>query len=92
MVYKFKIYGNDQFLGFVFINDAPQGLPGYKIGTIWPFTKQGTWELNDLELVGGAMITDIFLQARMEQEIYDDLIARAGINRDRCRHFQVTPY
>lgn len=84
MVYKFKIYCDGQFLGFVFINDTPRGLPEYKIGTIWPFTRQGTWELNDLELIVGAMITDIFPQVKTEQEIYHDLIARAGINRDRC--------
>lgn len=89
---KFKIICNDQFIGFTFISDSNPRFPNCKVATIWPFNRQGNWTTGDLELVGQRSITDIYELETSDEEIQNDLIVRADIDRNDCRSFEIIPY
>lgn len=89
---KFKMLCDRQFIGFIFISDNNPRFPDCKVATIWPFQRQGNWTTGDLELVGQRTITDIYDTRTTDEEIQNDLIRRANINRDACKNFQIIPY
>lgn len=89
---KFKIICNGQFIGFIFISDSNPRFPNCKVATIWPFNRQGNWTAGDLELVGQRSITDIYELQTIDEGIQNDLIARAEIDRNVFRSFEIIPY
>lgn len=89
---KFKIICNGQFIGFIFISDSNPRFPNCKVATIWPFNRQGNWTTGDLELVGLRSITDIYELQTSDEGIQNDLIARAEIDSNDCRSFEIIPY
>jgi len=89
---KFKLLCEGQFLGFIFIADNNPRFPNCKVASIWPFQRQGSWTAGDLELVGQSLITDIYDLQTTDEEVQDDLIEQARINRDACRTFQIVNY
>jgi hypothetical protein len=89
---KFKILCDSLFIGFIFISDNNPRFANCKVATIWPFDRQGSWTEGDLELVGQRTITDIYDLLATDEEIQNDLIGRANINRNDCRTFQIVNY
>jgi hypothetical protein len=89
---KYKILCDGQFIGFIFISDKNPKFPNCIVATIWPFEKRGNWTLGDLELVGQRNITDIYSLGTFDEEIQDDLLQRANINRQSCNNFQIVSY
>lgn len=88
---KFKMYCDGQFVGFIFIADNNPNIPNFKIGTIWPFERQGTWATGDLELIGRRHINDVFPLETTDEQVQENLIDRTTV-RNNCRTFAVEEY
>lgn len=80
-----------QFVGFIFIADSNSNNPGLKIGTIWPFTRSGSWTTDDLELIGRQHINDLLPSTTTDQELQENLINRTLV-RNNCKSFIVNQY
>lgn len=89
---KFKILCDGQFLGFIFISDNNPRFPNCKVATICPFTKQGSWTTDDLELVGQNSITDFYDLKTTDENVQNDLIVRTNINLEECGNSQIIVY
>ncbi|MFW6247416.1 MAG: hypothetical protein ACOC22_04585 [bacterium] len=85
---KFKMLCDGQFVGFIFITDKNPKVPGFKLATIWPLEKQGSWTTGDLELTGRKHIVDAFPIEMTDEQIQENLIKRTNI-RNNCTTFSV---
>ena len=89
---KFKIICDGQFIGYIFISDNNPRFPNCIVATISTFESRGNWNEGDLELVGQRTITDIYDTNTTDNEIQNDLLIRANINREECNNFQIINY
>ena len=89
---RFKILCNGSFIGFIFISDSNPKFPKSKVATIAPFEKQGSWNEDDLELVGQRTITNIYDIITTDKDIQHDLLQRANVNPADCVNFQILEY
>lgn len=93
---KIKVICDGHIIGLIMITRNNPNFANYVVGTIVPITRQGEWNVGDLTLVFGQQISDIYQHSipidQSNEEIINDLLSKANINRANCKNFQLTPY
>ena len=73
---KFQLFLKGRIIGLVIISDNHPHHPNCKVGTIFPMKREGSWENNDLKIIGQNTVTDFFERTATDEEIKLDLAGR----------------
>lgn len=71
-----------QITGLVFISDNHPNYPNFKVGSILPFSRNGEWAENEIEVIGQEPLIDIFEINKSDNEIKMDLASRVEFYPD----------
>lgn len=73
---KFQLFLKGRIIGLIFISDNHPHNPNGKVGTIFPLKREGSWENNDLAIIGQNTVTDFFELTATDEDIKINLANR----------------